>query len=118
MYIDMHELCTCTVYYMSNHVHVHVTLSLPPPFSLFFSLSLSLFPSSVLQSVPPFIYMCSSHSHHQSPDSLLLQHLLLLSLLSLYHGVVTEHGLAQPVDFSLVVAMELLEVASVLKNTA
>ena len=58
-----------------------------------------------------------SLTYHQPPHPFLLQELLLLSLFPFNHGVVAEDSLTQPRHLTLVVAMEFLEVSSMLKNT-
>ncbi len=64
----------------------------------------------------PSLLFSLSLPHHEPPDSLLLQKLLLLPLLPLHHGMVAQHGLAQTRHFALVVAVELLEVAAMLQD--
>ena len=71
---------------------------------------------STISSVPPSFPPSLPPSHHEPPDSLLLQQLLFLPLFPLHHGVVREHGFAEARHLALVVAVELLEVTTVLQD--
>ena len=85
-------------------------------------------PVSILAHSPytsmPHIYLNKAYllqlkpspTHHQPSYPLLFQQLLLLALFPLHHCMMAEHSLAETRHLTLVVAMVLLEVATMLQD--